>query len=97
MTLSVNTFNLICFQRIKVGLRASGAQNKWSMLKYRVDVEELPYHQSQFSIDEDIDFSYLLPKDHPDYKPAGRPRKSEIELMSDEERKNKFPEVREVV
>ena len=80
-----------------MGLRASGAQNKWSMLKYRVDVEELPYHQSQFSIDEDIDFSYLLPKDHQDYKPASKPRKSEIELMTDEERKNKFPEVREVV
>ena len=57
--------------------RLSGHQNKWSMLKYRVDIEEKPYHEEQFAIADDIDFSYLLPKDHPNYKPPGKPVKSE--------------------
>ena len=55
-----------------ISLRNSGYQSKWNMLKYRTNVEEYPYHQEQFHIDEDIDFSYLLPKDHPEYKPPGR-------------------------
>ena len=54
-----------------ISIRASGYQSKWNMLKYRTNVEEYPYHQEQFHIDESIDFSYLLPKDHPDYKPPG--------------------------
>ena len=55
-----------------ISLRNSGYQSKWNMLKYRTNVDEYPYHQEQFHIDEDIDFSYLLPKDHPEYKPPGR-------------------------
>lgn len=63
------------------------------MLKYRVDINEMPYHQEQFTINSDIDFSYLYPPDHPQYKPPGRPIKSEMRLMSKEERAKKYPEV----
>merc|ERR1712130_536944 len=72
--------------------RLSGSQHKWSMLKYRVDIKDFPYHEDQFAIDSDIDFSYLYPKDHPKYRPAGKPVKSEMRLMSKAERKAKYPE-----
>ncbi|CBY20603.1 unnamed protein product [Oikopleura dioica] len=73
-------------------LRSSGYQSKWNMLKYRTNVEEYPYHQEQFHIDEDIDFSYLLPKDHPEYKPPGEALRSELSSLSEEEIEEKYPE-----
>ena len=77
--------------------RLSGHQNKWSMLKYRVDIEEKPYHEEQFAVADDIDFSYLLPKDHPNYKPPGKPVKSEMQLLSPEERAVQYPEVKIII
>ena len=62
------------------------------MLKYRVDIKQRPYHQEQFAIDDDIDFSYLYPPDHPKYKPPGKPVKSEMQMMSNEEKAKNFPE-----
>ena len=74
--------------------RLSGYQNKFSMLKYRVDIKEKPYHEEHFSIDPDIDFSYLYPEDHPKYKPPGKPIKSPMRLLSKEEREKQYPEVK---
>ena len=78
---------------LAIQCRLSGYQNKYSMFKYRVDIKEKPYHEEQFSIDSDIDFSYLYPKDHPKYKPPGKPIKSPMRLLSKEEKQKQYPEV----